>query len=1107
MQNFASSADTNLSFKGVADNIANATDGMANSIINGVKKGVAVGSVALLGLGAAVYNVAGNFDEQMARVNSISDEVGVSFAELREQAIDLGAKTAFSATEAAGGMEAMASAGFNTQQIYDSMSGVLDLAAVSGGDVAMAAENAGAALNGFGLEASQAGHVADVFAMSAAKTNAEVGDMGEAMKYVAPQASAMGISLEETAAAIGIMSDNGIKGSQAGTTLRGALSRLAKPTKAMDDTMNALGISFYDSQGNMKSLKDQVGMLQGAFKNLTPEQQQNALVTLYGQESLSGMLSLIKEGPDALGEMTSALENSNGAADEMASNMQNNIKSKVEQFFGSLESVAIRIGDEIFPVVGSAIEDFTSLIDNAFTADNISSFVDNASRYLNVLKDGFNEVKGPVSDAIGAVMDSMNELNGAFGSDKSVDSFSDFVSGITDAIKGLAGFIEDHSDTIAKVISILPQVAMGVVAVNKGAKMASALSTFASGLMGVAKWTTGMALKLIGIATGNTAIGATAPAAAGGTTAMGKAAGASVGQMLALGAAVLMIGGGILLAAAGFWILAQAAINLAGAGWGAVAVFFGMIIAIGALIAVVSTFGVGLTAGAVGMLAFGAMALMVGIALAIATPAIKVMPPLVIAIGIAFATTAIAVGVAIAIIIGAFAGLVTAIADGVTQIVTAIGDAIVGVMEQGTNMIEQVGSSIDQVITSVADGITSITDSVSTGITNVIDSVGNAISGVLDSVAGVFDSIGNSALNAGTGMQKMADAISQIVSLNVFDLGTSLAAVGKGLGDIARNGDQVAEVGASMQQLSSSILIIASSATSLTAVGVSIQTMASSMSSVEGSMTAFASTSSTMSTAVIAAYTLMATNISTVSITMVASVLKMATGTSTNMQQMAIAATKGMALFTAAILMGMNQATSAVQSGNLRIIASMQQLPSRMQMIGVYTMQGLANGIQAGSGAAIAAAQSVASRVSATIQKALDVHSPSKLTTWMGEMLPEGLKVGIVDNTKSAINAARNMANAVSSTMSNLTVGLNPFADIGSDSFAASADLNESVHLDDTAISDLKASSSQKVVIENKKVVPQVSIIVDNKNGDIDEDALLAKFENAIEEMIDADLS
>lgn len=212
MQNFASSADTNLSFKGVADNIANATDGMANSIINGVKKGVAVGSVALLGLGAAVYNVAGNFDEQMARVNSISDEVGVSFAELREQAIDLGAKTAFSATEAAGGMEAMASAGFNTQQIYDSMSGVLDLAAVSGGDVAMAAENAGAALNGFGLEASQAGHVADVFAMSAAKTNAEVGDMGEAMKYVAPQASAMGISLEETAAAIGVMSDNGIKG-------------------------------------------------------------------------------------------------------------------------------------------------------------------------------------------------------------------------------------------------------------------------------------------------------------------------------------------------------------------------------------------------------------------------------------------------------------------------------------------------------------------------------------------------------------------------------------------------------------------------------------------------------------------------------------------------------------------------------------------------------------------------------------------------------------------------------------------------------------------------------------------------------------------------------
>ena len=131
--------------------------------------------------------------------------------------------------------------------------------------MALASENTATALRGFGLEASEAGHVADVFARAAADTNAEVGDMGEALKYVAPVANSMGISLEETAAAIGIMSDAGIKGSQAGTTLRGALSRLARPTKAMQDTMDNLGVSFYDADGKMKPLKTQVELLKKAF--------------------------------------------------------------------------------------------------------------------------------------------------------------------------------------------------------------------------------------------------------------------------------------------------------------------------------------------------------------------------------------------------------------------------------------------------------------------------------------------------------------------------------------------------------------------------------------------------------------------------------------------------------------------------------------------------------------------------------------------------------------------------------------------------------------------------------------------------------------------------
>lgn len=314
-------------------------------------------TLPILGLTTAAVKVGGDFEEQMSRVKAISGATGDSFEELRDQAIDLGAKTAFSAKESADGMENLASAGFDAQEIMAAMPGLLDLAAVSGGDVALASENAATALRGFGLEADQSGHIADVFARAAADTNAEVADMGEAMKYIAPVANAMGLSIEETAAAIGIMSDAGVKGSQAGTTLRGALSRISKPTKAMRETMDELGISFYDSEGNMISLQDQIGILSNSFEGMTQEQKNQALVTLYGQESLSGMMALIDKGPDSLGSLTKSLEESDGAADEMARTMQDNMNSSIEQMLGAFESAAIVIQDILAPAI-SAVADY-----------------------------------------------------------------------------------------------------------------------------------------------------------------------------------------------------------------------------------------------------------------------------------------------------------------------------------------------------------------------------------------------------------------------------------------------------------------------------------------------------------------------------------------------------------------------------------------------------------------------------------------------------------------------------------------------------------------------------------------------------------------------------
>ena len=469
------------------DKINTSVSTVGNKLLNVAKVAAVAGTAALVGIGKKVYDIAGGFESQMSRVQAISGATGDAFTKLRDQAIDLGAKTAFSATESASGMENLASAGFNAQEILSAMPGLLDLAAVSGGDVALASENAATALRGFGLDASQAGHVANVFARAAADTNAEVADMGEAMKYIAPVANSMGLSIEEVAASIGIMSDAGIKGSQAGTTLRGALSRLAKPTDPMVAKMDELGLSFYDATGQMKPLTEQVGMLQNAFKGLTPEQQQNALVTLYGQESLSGMMALVAAGPDKLNKLTKSLENSNGAAAEMAETMQNNLQSKIEQLGGALESVAIRIGDKLFPLIAPQIEKLTTWIDQTFSKVNVDGFFEKLAKYGKAIKAAFDDVKGPVSDAFGAIGDSLEKMNGKFGSAKNVDRFKSVLTSVTDVIKGIASFAEKHSDSIATLISNLPKLMATFVGFKIGSSALGTLTTFGSGLLGAAK--------------------------------------------------------------------------------------------------------------------------------------------------------------------------------------------------------------------------------------------------------------------------------------------------------------------------------------------------------------------------------------------------------------------------------------------------------------------------------------------------------------------------------------------------------------------------------------------------------------------------------------------
>lgn len=398
-------------------------------------------TLPLVGIGTAAVAVGNKFESAMSRVQGVSGATGEELKALTDQALELGSSTAFSASEAAAGMENLASAGFTVEEIMSAMPGLLDLAASSGADLSTASEIAASAIRGFGLEATQAGHVADVFAEAAARTNAQTEDMGEAMKYVAPVASAMGQTLEETAAAIGIMSDAGIKGSQAGTALRGAMSRLAKPTDAMCSKMEQLGLSFFDTQGNMLPLNGIVQELETKMAGLTQEQRNNALVTIFGQEALSGILALMDRGSGELVNLTESFKQADGAAAEMAEVMMDNTSGSIEEMMGSIETLAIKIQQVLAPVVTKVVNKITEFI-------NKIGSMDETTLQMIVTIAGVVAALGPVLVVVGKLL-------------KLIGSIPTIISTAKSAFTVLSGVIGGIS---APVLAVVAAIAVLVAA-------------------------------------------------------------------------------------------------------------------------------------------------------------------------------------------------------------------------------------------------------------------------------------------------------------------------------------------------------------------------------------------------------------------------------------------------------------------------------------------------------------------------------------------------------------------------------------------------------------------------------------------------------------------
>lgn len=341
--------------------------------------GMAAAGTAIAGVVAASTNVGKEFEAQMSTVAAISGATGNELAALEAKAKEMGATTQFSATEAGQAMEYMAMAGWKSSDMVDGISGIMNLAAASGEDLASTSDIVTDALTAFGMTASDSGRFADVLAAASSNANTNVAMLGESFKYVAPLAGTLGYSAEDASIALGLMANAGIKGSQAGTSLKTALANMSAPTDKQAAAMKKLGLSLTDGEGNMKSMREVMVDMRSNFAGLSEAEQTAAASTIFGKEAMSGMLAIINASEEDFNKLTNAIDNSSGAAAEMAAIRLDNLEGDITLLKSGLEGLGIEIYQGINAPMREAAQtatEYVARMNAAFQEGGFSGMVE-----------------------------------------------------------------------------------------------------------------------------------------------------------------------------------------------------------------------------------------------------------------------------------------------------------------------------------------------------------------------------------------------------------------------------------------------------------------------------------------------------------------------------------------------------------------------------------------------------------------------------------------------------------------------------------------------------------------------------------------------------------
>ncbi len=333
-----------------------ATDAETKKAVETVSKGaLLMGAGLVTGFGVAV-GAAANFEKEMSGVAAVSGATGAELRLLGESALKAGADTSFSASEAARGQAELAKAGISTADILGgALTGSLALAAAGQLDVAQAAEISAQAMNIFGLEGRDVGHIADVLAAGANKSAADVGQLGDALRQGGLVAKQTGLSFEETVATLALFADNALVGSDAGTSLKTMLQRLTPTSKESAEMMAQLGFSAYDAQGNFIGMEALAGELQSSLGGLTQEQRNTALATMFGSDAVRGANAIYEDGAAGMARYIKMVHDQ-GFATRSAAELTNNLAGDVERLGGSLETALIRGGSGANTVMRELIQ-------------------------------------------------------------------------------------------------------------------------------------------------------------------------------------------------------------------------------------------------------------------------------------------------------------------------------------------------------------------------------------------------------------------------------------------------------------------------------------------------------------------------------------------------------------------------------------------------------------------------------------------------------------------------------------------------------------------------------------------------------------------------------